>query len=551
MKKTLKRDQITSNLFDLTDEGAKFRIKWRRLAGMAIWLTLSGLTMILTVFSAQEQIHKLTVIAMSLVKYIPLMLVVYSLSRKMAAKYLNDVYELNNEELASDFLEHVAFNQIEYTTVYDKDKGKVVTKPVQSPLITIKDGEITETDEHSPLILIGGPGFIQVNLDSVAMLEKVTGESEVVFPRKDAWRLGSFERIREIGDSDEVGEREYAIINLREQIVRIPSIKSRTKDGIPVEARDIKITFSVLRRQESKHTTAPNGETFLFDEHAIQALVYKQTTITPEPPDLSDAGFPWSTTIIPLVISEIEQVITSHTANEILASIGQKEMDLITKAEQTAAQMRVEITGKQQAYTDDKKGAPSKSLSRSMVTEQFYQARFTEKATAIGVQLNWIDIGTWEPSGPIRDKIRNAWKIAVENIKKHGLVEKWKKEHTDTEMLNLIDNVVISFSERINARSGGKEKEKQMVSKDLENLVAKNPELLSNSFFMERFTQNDLSKKNTAGTAPEMLKAFRKELLAGQELIEEKEKVSAEQKHADLERIEKTLNIINTFFPHP
>ena len=264
---------------------------------------------------------------MSFVKYIPLIMVVYSLARKMAARYLDDVYELHDEELASNFLEEVTFG-------YGHEK------------ITINEGRISEKDEKSPLILIGGPGSIQVNLDSVALLEKVNGEPKVIYPRNESWKLGRFERIREIGQNDEVGKREYAIINLRDQFVSGLSVKSRTKDGIPIEAQGIKVIFSILRRQQTKADKV-DGDAYLFDERAVQALVYNQTIITPEPSTPSGITFPWDTTVIPLVISELEELIMSHNLGEILASISQEELDTAFSNDQTIAQMRVEMTGQQ------------------------------------------------------------------------------------------------------------------------------------------------------------------------------------------------------------
>jgi hypothetical protein len=261
---------------------------------------------------------------MSFVKYIPLLLVVYNLARIMAARYLDDVYELNDEELASDFLEEVTFG-------YGHER------------ITINEGRISEKDEESPLILIGGPGSIQVNLGSVALLEKVNGEPKIIYPRNDSWKLGRFERIREIGKHDEAGKREYAIINLRDQFVSGLSVKSRTKDGIPIEAQGIKVMFSILRRQQTMFDEVQ------FDERAVQALVYDQTIITPEPSTPSGITFPWNTTLIPLVISELEELIVSHTLSEILASISQKEVDNAFNNDQTIAQIRLEMTGQQTA----------------------------------------------------------------------------------------------------------------------------------------------------------------------------------------------------------
>ena len=229
MRRPWQQNRPVNLLFGLTDESVKFRNKWRGLAAMTAWLVLSGFTMILTLFGVQERQHVAVVIGMSLIKYLPLFAVVYSLSRRMAARYLDDIYELNDEDLAVKFLEEVTFG-------YGREQ------------ITINEGRISEEDERSPIILIGGPGYIQVNLDSVALLEKVDGGPEVIYPHSSPWKLDRFEHIREIGKHDEAGRREYAIINLRDQFVTGLSVKSRTKDGIPIEAKGIKVMFSLLRK---------------------------------------------------------------------------------------------------------------------------------------------------------------------------------------------------------------------------------------------------------------------------------------------------------------
>ena len=109
MRRSPRRDEMASMLFGLTDKSVGFRNKWRGIAGMAVWLLLSGFTLILAIFGVTSRIHAAIIIGMSFLKYIPILMVVYSLSRKMAARYLDDVYELHDEDLASDFLEDVAF----------------------------------------------------------------------------------------------------------------------------------------------------------------------------------------------------------------------------------------------------------------------------------------------------------------------------------------------------------------------------------------------------------------------------------------------------------
>ncbi len=537
MKKNAKRNDFALLLFGLTDKSVEFRNRWRGMAGAAVWLVLSGMTMVLTVLSVWEQLKaqggqlsSAILIGMSLFKYVPLLMVVYSLSKKMAAKYLDDVYELGNEDLASDFLEEVTFG-------YGHEK------------ITINEGKIPEEDERSPLILIGGPGEIQVNLDSVALLEKVDGEPKVIFPRNDPWRLGRFERIREIGKFDEVGKREYAIINLRDQFVSGLSVKTRTKDGIPIEAQGIKVIFSLLRRQQKEDKV--QGDAYLFDEAAVRALVYNQTIITPVPSTPSGVNFPWDTTVIPLIISELEELITSRTLSEVLASISQKEVDNAASNDQTIAQMRVEMTGQQKLLDEIKESQAPNFESRSRITAQFFNKQFKEKAAKLGVSVEWIDIGTWQlPSNLILDKHKEAWNLSRENAKKRAAVERSGKRFEMTEIMNLINNVVISSYEKINSSRSSSSKDKEASIKELEKEIKELESVVTfNPEFRKQFAQQEASKNDARTIAQEMLKAFRKELISGKALIENDSRPLAE-KQAELDQIEKALSNLTKLTPH-
>ncbi len=551
MKRHTQRDEINSLLFGLTDKSVQFRNRWRSIAFLAAWLLLSGFTMILHFFSVKEDIHLAIVIGLSFVKYIPLLIVVYSLSRRMAAKYLDDIYELHDKSLATDFLEDIAFGS-----------GR--------EHITINEGRIPEKDERSPIILIGGPGKVQVNLDSVALLEKVNGEPEVIYPRSKAWKLGRFERIREIGKHDQIGKREYAIINLRDQFISGLSLKSRTKDGIPLEAQGIKAIFSILRRKHSDDDHDEN-DAYLFDERAVQALVYNQTIITPEPATPSGINFPWDTTVVPLIISELEKLITSHTLSEILASISQKEVDQVSTNAHTIAQMRVEMTGEQTKMINGKDFRPPNFESRSKITAQFFNSPFKEKAAKLGIALEWIDIGTWQlPSSLILDKHKEAWNQARENEKKRNAMARSRKQFELTEIIKLINSVVISNYDKLMASRSSINKDKEISNEglleELGELIQQRPEfkkhihlddhtaessslLSSRPKLKNQVVQGETNKKDARLVALEILKAFRLELLAAKMLIEN-EGNSAEKNNNDLIKIEKALHDISQLTLH-
>ncbi len=520
MKKQARRDEFNSLIFSLTDQGVEFRNRWRGLIGLAVWMVLSVLTMVITLLGsgAKGEINLAVIIGMSFIKYVPLLMVVYNLARMMAARYLDDVYELRNENLASAFLEEVTFG-------YGHEK------------ITINEGGISEEDEKSPIILIGGPGEIQVNLDSIALLETVTGQPEVIHPRSDPWKLGRFERIREIGRYDEAGKREYAIISLRDQFVSGLSLKSRTKDGIPLEAHDIKVIFSILRRRTEKNEA--QGDAYLFDERAVQALVYDQITITPEPSAPSGVTFPWDTTVIPLVVSELEDLIKSHNLGEVLASISQKEVDHASDNDQTLIQMRLEMTGQQMTPDMLKETAAPKFQSRSKISARFFEKEFKEKAAKLGVSIEWIDIGTWQlPSGLILERHKEAWNLARENAKNRDKVQRSKKQHEVEEIADLVEHIIIRNYEKASTT-------RKLTEKDIEKYLIADPEYLEE--YRRQFLRG--GQKNTKGTALEILKAFRKEMIAGKALIENENK-PREEKRADLDRIEKAIQNISHLTDH-
>ncbi|MBE7432502.1 MAG: hypothetical protein HS100_01160 [Anaerolineales bacterium] len=516
------RDQVIPRLFDLNEESVEYRNRVRTYAGFAAWAVLSGLTLAAFIFLSVDNLQRMAVAAMSAVKYLPLLAVIYALAKTKAAAYLADIFELEDETVAYDFIENMAFGQ-------------------GHELITINEGKISEEDEGSPIIRIGGPGYVQVNLDSVALLERVDGIPEIIEPRQEAWKLGRFERIREIGKNDEVGKREYAIINLRDQFVRGLSVKSRTKDGIPIEAQDVKVMFSILRKPKE---SAPENDPYHYDETAVYSLVYDQTIISPAPAKISGVSFPWDTTVLPLVTGELENLITSRNLSEILASISRRELDELSLNEATNKQIRIEMTSEQTLASQPGAAHAPEFLSRSKITAHFFSEEFKAQAAKLGVAVHWIDIGTWQlPSEIILEELKAAWKLMGDNARRRAGVERSAKQHEMKELMELVNNVIIaSYS-----RSGGSGSNRKLSEKDyleLAKILEGNPEIAYSPMFQQRFSQNVSSKRDAQSTAHDILKAFRRELIAARELIE-KENRSSIDKQAEIAKINKALGDID------
>ena len=387
-------------------------------------------------------------------------------------------------------------------------------------------------------VIIGGPGKVQINLGSAALLEKVDGKPHVITPRKEPWMLGRFERIREIGKDDRVGMREYAIVNLRDQFKDKLVVRSRTKDGIPVEVTGIKIIFHILRKDSEKKASKSKG--FTLNTKALQSLVYKQTIISPEMKLSSSIGFPWDTTAIPLVITELENIITSHALSELLSNISQKEVDTAEANEEDLDRMKFELTGQQTRPTTKKNMELPNFFSRDKIKQLFFSPEFKKKAASLGVEIAWIDIGTWNIlSDEIRNKLETAKTMMNNNIKKRAEVERSGKMHEMQEIMHLVQNVIISNYESATSRkSDVKDIEK------LQQLIKDRPELMKDPQFTQLIVKQTSTTKNPAVVAADLIKAFRKELLAGRILVLRENKPDNE-KEADLEKINKALEAIS------
>jgi hypothetical protein len=373
----------------------------------------------------------------------------------------------------------------------------------------------------------------------------------VIYARNEEWKLERFERIREIGEDDRVGKREYAAINLRDQFVGGLSVKSRTKDGILIEAQGIKVIFSILRKPQ--HTNALSEEDpYSFDERAVHSLVYKQTLITPPPPNTSGVSFPWDTTVIPLVTNELEKLISTSALSQILSSISQKEVDLMSENEATNTQIRVEITGEMTRASQSNSMRLKRFESRSKITDLFFDKNFKDKAAELGVVIHWIDIGTWQlpqGMGMIGDHLKLAWEQARANIKRRKEIEGSRKRLQLEKLLESINNTIIHNFNKSPYTSKSYDKDYGDYEEFI-RLFEKASEMKSETTSRPRQQEiKTQSAKEAFGIAREILRAFRKEFLSAKELIQ-KENKSSHDKEIELARIEKALREIENLL-HP
>lgn len=334
---------------------------------------------------------------------------VFWFAYRAAAIYLDDIFELKNVRIAERFIRQSAF-----ASQYD--------------VIEIKDGEVSLKDQASPIFLIGGPGMVRVYLENAAIFERIGGmphvieptttkkgektrqrepesgsllarsrglvgaitrveESEKVAPKDSARVLGSFERLRKV-------------IDLRDQVLEI-SVEGRTRDGIPIRAKNMRVIFSVRRDGQDSTLMKP----YPFNQEAIESLVYGLTRES------------WTDAMAAQIKREIGAFIARHTLSEFLAAIGRPELEQATKI---TAEMQIEanrLAGSDESFEINVPDPPP-FVPRPGISNLFYDySDFVARTRKNGVELRWIGLGTWTfPSDIIPERHLQAWRITYENL---------------------------------------------------------------------------------------------------------------------------------------
>ena len=314
---------------------------------------------------------------------------------RWAAIYLDDIFELGDVTVARGFIRQAAF-----ASRYNR--------------IVIVDGDIAPQHRNSPVYRIGGPGLVRVQLENAALFEKVDGSPHVVGPTRKFVQLEGFERLREV-------------VDLRDQSLDSIEVSGRTKDGIRVSARDIRMLFSVHRDPDARQS---GRNPLSFTDQAIKNLVYTRSNNL------------WTQNSSAEVQFELFRFISSHTLNEFLANTSSQDMDAINVKLQAvpAGGPPGEIPPSHQATAP----MPAQVFkSRSQITEDVYTA-LTKRLEAF--DLHWFGVGTWVTPDVIPQKHLRAWEQSTKNQAdgSQQQLTRVRKNSRVKETLRLIQDVPIN-----------------------------------------------------------------------------------------------------------
>jgi hypothetical protein len=206
---------------------------------------------------------------------------------------------------------------------------------------------------------------------------------------------------------------------LRDQDPKSQSVKSRSRDGIPITATDVRLMFSIYRGEGARPSAALP---YPFSKEAVAQIIYKSSSrVTPDLPNPSTYEFSWINNMVGLIRANLGGFMSQHNLSVYLASTGMPEFEKAKQREEAIAKQVQQLTqGTEEPPEVKEVMPPPKFTPRNEITNLFTQFAedFTKRARNRGVELHWIGVGTWKTHiDLIPEKHLEAWKLSQENAK--------------------------------------------------------------------------------------------------------------------------------------
>jgi hypothetical protein len=353
------------------------------------------------------------------------LLIPYFLAHHIAGIYQADIFE---KELAvcKKFIMQAAFADT-YNTIH------------------IREGKVIPGDQNSPIIQIGGPGYVIVELDSAALFEKADGTCHVVGPTGDMPRqrieIDDFERLRKA-------------IDLRDQSDNA-NPGGRSKEGIKVSVKDVQFIYSIYRGYNPPTPAVP----YPFTEDAVKNRVYKSTVmVQPGKPGKDEPEWksPGPGKIYAMINGFFGGFISSRGLSDFLTTIGEPEEQAFRSREERIHNASDQLAGANGGMPESVPGAVSGSkdfIARSELTRDFYAEKNVQGRAGAGISIHWLGVGTWDtPAENLREDHKKAWQLSRENRSRSNedFLGNIEKDARLQEILRLIQQIPVAAYRSLN-----------------------------------------------------------------------------------------------------
>ncbi len=240
------------------------------------------------------------------------------------------------------------------------------------PTLRINQGnlEILEAENaENPVILVGGPGYVDVHLGYAAVFETENGYPRVLSAqqRRDQtmpeWLfqgnryIEGFTRLRDV-------------VDLRDRHSKLDEIIAVSRDGIEVYARDVQVVFRVYSGDQKRTLENP----YPFDERGVRRLVYGQAVTR-------KGTSRWEHVLPAIVKREIRDFVAQRKVEDFLAMQPFRTLEDDTKIEEVSV---------------DQNGETGSTTSRRDLTERFHTEERKARLQEQGLESAWVGVGAWE-----------------------------------------------------------------------------------------------------------------------------------------------------------
>ena len=278
--------------------------------------------------------------------------------------------------------------------------------------------DIQNIDEANKNIVfnnIGGPAKLVIPMESAVILESSWGTLRSVGPQDSFTELAGFERSR-------------MIIDLRDQVVNI-HLSARTKDGVRTKVEGARAVFSIARGAKEASLSNP----YPFSKQAAMRLSRQIENISGT--GSSDTANPLGHHGSRFIEQELQAFIGEFWLGELLAA--PKEQSL-----------------------ENEGGQSHLFLARDLIRKQFIEYS-RKRAIEQGIQINWIDIGTWKVDELAQGILQD---YQDENLDALSFHEDDPLEQSKNDEINRLLNELIRVEEQSNFSENNQNSRSQMLS---------------------------------------------------------------------------------------
>jgi hypothetical protein len=390
-------DWLANSLFDTTVASGRFR-RWLFIGlGALIWALSAFFNNPPTAESDFFVYPLQTLFHAKVLRHVIVAALSFWLALKVSAIYLDDVFELENPEIAERYI-----LQASVANLY--------------PQIEISDGKVLDREE-STIVRIGGPGLVRLHYDSAALFEKYDGDPTVIIAEDGLVALDRFERLRRV-------------VRLRDHIDET-KISARTRDGIPVSADGVRLKYHILRDEDQvREGKIP----YPVVRKAVENLIYQESihkklnplSVNPKPEGNGPGKHPETLNISSgPILSRLGNFISDATLSEFLATISEPELNQLMEDSKELERDALSLSGSLPLSESDNGREQIQASSapefrpRSAITDEIYNKIDQLTRLTTGLKLEWIDIGTWVLPKQAREIVKQheeAWRQSLVNL---------------------------------------------------------------------------------------------------------------------------------------